>query len=195
MDLTLIFIIISSILMLVSTVPYLIGIVKGRIKPRVVSWFIWVILGTIACIATFADRQYPTAIFLVCLVLGPLAVVILGWERGNRKIGRFDVICLIGAVIGIILWQMFNSPTIAVLAMIIIDIVGGLPTLRHSWNNPGEEQWITFVLASLGSFFTLLTVTDWRITAFAWPAFQLFINAEFTIVILIRRHVLSTKKR
>lgn len=195
MNLTTIFVIISSVLMLVSAVPYLIGIVNGRTKPRIVSWLVWVILGTITCIATFVDRQYPTAIFLICLVVGPLTVVILGWERGNRKIGRFDIVCLVGAIVGIILWQIFNSPSIVVLAMIVIDIIGGLPTLRHSWNNPSEEQWMTFVLCSLGSFFTLLTVTDWRITAFAWPMFQLIINSVFALIVLVRKHVLRTKKK
>lgn len=193
MNITIILVVISSILTLVSVIPYLIDIVKGRTKPRVVSWFVWSLLTGISFAASLTEHQYPTAALMFCSVLATMAIVVLGWKNGDKKINRLDIFCFIGVVIGIIFWVIFNSPSIAVVAMIAIDFIGGIPTQVHAWEKPQEETMKTFVLGLIGSLLTLMTVTNWQITAFAYPLFLVIININFVLLISIRRLVL--KKR
>lgn len=193
MNITIILVVISSILTLVSVIPYLIDIVKGRTKPRVVSWFVWSLLTGISFVASFTEHQYPTAALMFCSVLATMAIVVLGWKNGDKKISRLDIFCFIGVVIGIIFWVIFNSPSIAVVAMIAIDFIGGIPTQVHAWKKPQEETMKTFVLGLIGSLLTLMTVTNWQITAFAYPLFLVIININFVLLISIRRLVF--KKR
>jgi hypothetical protein len=184
---------ISSILLVAGILPYLIGVIKGTTKPKIVTWVIWSSLTGIACAAALSEKQYPTAILLLLSSLGTLLVAIFGWKNGDKKIERLDIICLAGAIIGLILWQVFNSPAIAVLATISIDLVGGVPTLVHSWKRPDEEAWLTFFLSFLGSLCTLLVISNWAITAFAYPLYLVLINILYTLVIVSRRLVLKQK--
>lgn len=191
MDLKLVFIILSSILTIVAIIPYLVEVVRKTTKPRVVSWFVWTTITSIAATAVLFDHQYATAILLFSAALETFAVVLIGWRNGDKKIELLDIICLIGAMIGVILWQVFNSPAIAVIATVVIDFVGGLPTLVHSWEKPQEETWVTFFLSFLGAACTLIVISTWSITAFAYPLYLVVINIIFTSVIIFRKRVLK----
>ncbi|MDB5162223.1 MAG: hypothetical protein JWM52_731 [Candidatus Saccharibacteria bacterium] len=175
----------STILTVASVIPYLYEIVKGTTKPRIVSWFVWTVLTAIAAVASLSDGQYPTAILLFAAAIETGLVVILGWKHGDRKIETLDIVCLIGAVVGVVLWQVFNSPAIAVISTVSIDLVGGIPTLIHAYKKPHEETALTFFLAFAGGFLTLLAVSDWRITSVAYPIYLVVINLVFTALVLV----------
>lgn len=179
-------IVLSSILTVASAVPYIIEIIKGKTKPRVVSWFTWSVLTAIACVASFADGQYAGGILLLFATIETVSIVILGLWYGDRKFGRFDVICQLGAVVGLVLWLLFNSPEIAIIATISIDLIGALPSIKHSWQKPHEETWLTFALAGLGGVCTVLAATDWKVTAVGYPIYIAVVNVVFTLIILGR---------
>jgi len=188
-------IIISSILTITSALPYIIDVIKGKTKPRVVTWSTWCLLSMIACIAAFVEHQYPTAILLLSSSLASGSIVVLGWKNGDKRFERLDIFCLAGVFVGVILWQLFDSPSIAVLAMLVIDLIGGIPTTVHAWKKPYEETFISFLMGCFGFGCTLLVIQEWRITAFAYPLF-LFINSlNVVLIIFFRRRYLQTKKR
>lgn len=187
MNYVVLLVVLSSIFTVVSTIPYIIGIIRGTTKPRVVTWFIWSVLTGIGGVASYVDGQIPTTILMFFATLETLLIVILGWKHGDRKIERLDSVSLVSAVIGIILWQIFNSPAIAVLAIVTIDLVGGVPTLVHSWAKPYEETLVTFFLAFLGALCTIFAVTEWKITSIAYPLYLVGINFLYVIVLIVRR--------
>ena len=187
MNLKLAIIIFSGILAAVSSLPYLIDVVKHRTKPRIASWVTWNVMKTIAIIAAIVEHEYITAILLLVSLMGTLSILILGWEYGNKKIEPVDIVCLIGVMVGIIMWAIFNSPAIGVLAVITIDLIGGIPTILHAWQNPHEETWVTFLLSFFAAVFILMTVTDWRITAFAFPLYLVVMDLSLVLIIVSRR--------
>ena len=111
------------------------------------------------------------------------AVVLFGLRYGIAKLDRFDVFCQAGAVIGLLLWLMFNSPLIAIVATIVIDFIGTVPTLRHSWNYPEEETPITFLLGVLATTLTLLSLEKYTVRAWIYPAYLLLSNAILFVTI------------
>jgi len=196
MNFNTILVIASSILSVVCFLPYFIDMVKGKTKPRVVSWFIWSVLAAIACIAALIDGHYPTAIFLLLSSLAPMAVVVFGWRLGgDRSIEWLDIICLLGALIGVVLLVIFNSPAFAVIITIIIDLIGGVPTLVHAWRRPNEETWLEFALAGVAALCMLLVVNSWEVTAFVYPLYLLLINLGVMSIILFRKKRKSSKKK
>lgn len=180
-------IVLSSILTFIGVFPYARDILRGKTKPRVVTWFVWSVLTGIAAIASYVDQQYPAAILAVVATAGTATIVVLGYKNGDRKFERIDFICLAGAGIGLILWWYFNSPAIAIIASITIDFIGAVPTLIHSWKKPHEETWIVFLLSFLGALCTVAVVTDWRVTAIAYPLYLTVINLVFTVLLVTRR--------
>jgi len=194
MEIRTVLIALSVLFTLSGIIPYIIQVVRGNTKPRVASWLTWSVLTAIACAASLVEKQYPTAILLFFASLETLSVVVLGWKYGDKKFERLDIICLLGALVGLILWQLFNSPAIAVIATITIDMLGGIPSLVHSWRKPYEETWITFFVSALGALCTLFALTDWRVTSFAYPIYLVCINTVFSTVIVVRQRVKRSKK-
>jgi hypothetical protein len=184
-------IILSSLLTVVSAIPYIVAIIRGTTKPRVVSWLIWSVLTAIAGVASYADGQYAAAILMLFVTLETLAVVVLGLKHGDRKFARLDIVCLLGAAAGIILWQIFDSPAFAVLATLLIDLLGGIPTLVHSWRKPFEETWQTYALSSLASVCTVIAAGNWQITSVAFPLYLVAINLVLAVLLLLRRRAIG----
>ncbi|HSX45215.1 MAG TPA: hypothetical protein VLF39_03890 [Candidatus Saccharimonadales bacterium] len=185
-----ILIILSSIITISATLPYIVDILKRKTKPRVVSWFTWALLGGISAAASLSDHQYAAGILSLSASVECLAVVILGLKYGNKEFALFDIACQFGAIVGLILWFIFNSPAIAVLASITIDLIGSMPTLKHAWQRPYEETWITFALSGLGAVFASFAATSTRITAIASPLYLIVINLIFTVVLLSRHKII-----
>lgn len=180
------FIVISSFLAIINILPYIRDVYRGKSKPRIVSWFTWSLLTAIASAASFSDKQYASAILTLLASLETMAVVVLGWRYGDRRLGVFDVSCQIAAAVGLVLWLIFNSPSIAIIATLSIDIVASLPTIKHAWQKPHEETAITFLLGSLAAVFTVMAATSYRITALAFPIYLIITNFIIALIIYTR---------
>ena len=96
--------------------------------------------------------------------------------------------CQVGALAGLVLWLVFNSPSVAVIATVTIDAIGVIPTFKHSWLKPHEETWSTFALSSLGGFCTVLAVDQWVVTAVAYPLYIVIANLFLAVVIFWSPH-------
>lgn len=187
MDLKTFFIVVSSVLAIVNILPYIRDVYRKKSKPRIVSWLTWSLLTAIASAASFSDKQYASAILTLLASVETLTVVILGWRYGDREFGRFDMICQIAAIVGLILWLIFNSPAIAIIATLSVDFIASLPTLKHSWEKPHEETAITFLLGSIAAVFTLLAANNHKITAIAFPAYLVAMNFAIAAIIYKRQ--------
>jgi hypothetical protein len=177
----------SGLLVMLSSMPYLIDIVKGKTKPNIVSWATWTLLTTIATIAAFAAHAPRAAMLTLGATLATLAVVILGLKYGTAKITRFDIFCQIGALGGLILWFVFDSPSLALGFALAIDLIGGLPTLYHSWRKPNEETWQTFFIGMIASILTLLSLNAYHFADLAFPVYFVIFDMAAVFVIVLRR--------
>ncbi|MDB5164576.1 MAG: hypothetical protein JWL89_202 [Candidatus Saccharibacteria bacterium] len=142
------------------------------------------LLTAIACAASFSDHQYPAGVLTLCATISVLLVVILGFKHGDRKFERLDIICQTGALIGLALWATFDSPALAIIATITIDLIGCIPTIAHSWQKPYEETSVTYAMSSVAGGLAFLATQEWKITAVAYPIYLFLINMLLAFVIL-----------
>jgi hypothetical protein len=175
--------ILSAIFTLICAVPYIIDIVRRKTKPRIVSWFNWTLLTGIATVAAISEQHWASAVLTGAATIETLVIVILAVKYGDKKIERFDVFCQIGAIVGLLLWWVFDDPAIAIIATVAVDFLAGLPTFKHSWLKPGEETRSTFALAALGSLCALLATDSFDVSALAYPIYILLGNLLLVIFI------------
>ena len=180
--------IIGALIAALSTVPYLIDIVKGKTKPNIVSWFTWTLLTGIGASAALVAGEGKTALFLYGSSLCTALVVLFGLKYGIAKFSRFDLFCQIGAIIGLVLWLLFDSPNIGILVPLAIDFIVMLPTLRHAWLKPYEETWQTFLIGTIAPFFTVVSLTAYNIPSLAFPLYLVLANGAITFAILYQRN-------
>jgi len=190
-----VFAIAGATIILFCTLPYIIDVVKKKTKPNIVTWIVWSLLIGIGAAALYASNELNAGLLLTGDFIATFAVVIVGLRYGTAKLDRLDVICLVGAVVGLTLWLVFNSPSIAVVATIVIDFVGTIPTVRHSYHHPEEETWITFALGVVATIFTLLSLKDYSASAWVYPAYLLFSNGLLFVTILLGQRVITNSNR
>ena len=179
--------VVSTVLVVGSIIPYLIDIVKKKTKPRVVTWLNWGILGAIAGAAALKDGQIPAALLSFASVIEVGMVVLLGLYYGDRRFGRFDILTQIAAIIGLILWLVFNSPLTAIVAVTVIDLIAALPTYKHIWQSPTEETLSTFCISAVASLITLLVSFNANVSGLIFPIYLLTANVGMAGLIIARR--------
>jgi hypothetical protein len=182
---------IGALLATISTLPYIIDIIKRRTKPNIVSWITWTMLTGIAMAAAFAAREPRTAILMLGSTVCTFAVVVLGLRYGIAKFSPFDGLCQLGAVVGLVLWLIFNSPSIAIIAAVTIDFIGMLPTLRHSWLEPQEETWQTFVIGIVAPLFTIVSLEAFNVASLLYPIYLVLANSAIVFAVIYRRKLLG----
>jgi hypothetical protein len=179
--------IIGAVIAALGTVPYLIDIIRGKTKPNIVTWLTWTMLTAISGAAALAAGEPKTAAFLFGNSLCTGAVVVLGLKYGTAKFSRFDIVCQVSAVLGLVFWLVFNSPTIGIVVPLAVDFIGGLPTIRHSWLKPAEETWQTFMVGVIAPMFTIASLTRFNIASLAFPLYLFIANTALVIIIITRR--------
>ncbi len=183
--------IIAGVLAVVAIIPYIIDIIHGRTKPNVVSWLTWTILLAIATSAAFVAHEPRSAFLTLGDLIGTGTTLLLGLKYGIAKFSWFDGLCQAAAVVGLALWLIFNSPEVAIVAAVIIDLIAAIPTLRHSWINPGEETWQTFFVISIASVLTLVSLDKFNVASLSFAIYLLLINCAIMFTVLYRRRTLS----
>jgi|SRR5580700_7066469 hypothetical protein len=177
-------IVLSSIFTIAATLPYMVEIVRGVAKPRIASWFTWTAIQAIGAAASFTDHQIPAAVYTLFCSLECAAIVVLGLKHGDRKFERLDIICLAGALIGLVALALLKSPSIAVVVSVITDFLGAIPTVKHAWLQPREETWSTYALFGIGSAITLFIANFHVLTAITYPLYLLLFDTLATTLIL-----------
>ncbi len=179
--------VLASALSLTSVIPYILGILKGKVKPNIVSWITWMLLTGLATSAELAAHEYRTAIFTGVCTLAVVAVVLLGLFYGYVKYTRFDYICQLSTLVGLALWWLFNSPAAGIIAAVAIDFIGAMPTFRHAWNQPGEENALTFGISACSAVFSVLALTSFNVSSLSYPIYLVFANLAIMVTILYRK--------
>jgi hypothetical protein len=184
--------ILGSLLAVAGTVPYVIETIKGKAKPRVVSWLTWALLTGIAAAAAFSDGQVAAGIFALAGTLATGSVAVAGWRYGDRTFTRLDIICQVSVLVGLVLWFIFNSPALALWAAIIIDFVGFVPTYKHAWDKPKEETPTFFALVCVGGLMATVAavaVGGWTVTSVAYPLYVALSMASCLAILMLRTKV------
>jgi len=173
-----------------GNVPYIAETVKGKTKPRLVTWLTWTLLTALASAAAFSDHQIAAGSFALLGTLATGTILVIGWRYGDRSFGRLDIACLVGVIIGLMAWLLLNTPAIGVWAAIIIDCIGLIPTIRHAWQAPAEETPSTYILVCIGGMMAVAAVAatgQISVTAIGYPLYTAVSLGAVGAIVLLRR--------
>lgn len=145
-----------GILYIVGFIPYILSILKGKTKPAKASWVIWTILDTITVAGMYVQGTLNGQI--IGATAGAWIVVILAFMYGTKGWTKLDKLCLIGAFVGIILWKLFNNPTLAILTSGIVVFIGSIPTFVSAWKDPTKENKAGWIIFWISYIFTMVSI-------------------------------------
>lgn len=172
---------------------YIRSILRGETKPHLFTWLVWTTLGAIGFAAMIHDNAGPAAWALGATFLLCLSTALLSLKYGEKSYTRGDKISLIASFSAIIPWLLTDDPLGSVILISIIDGVAFYPTIRKSWNKPGEESLFAYNLGSLKFGLSVLAISNFTLTNALYPATIVFLNTAFVAMCLIRRRQLALK--
>jgi hypothetical protein len=183
----------GSIFTVCCFIPYIITTLQGKTKPNRATWWVWGINGSVLCLGNLAVDADYTMLPLIFAVVAQLCIAILSIKYGEGGWNRFDRRCLIASSISFILWRILTYDIIAIIFPILIDILAALPTLKKSYYEPETEDLLTYILYTVGGFFTVLAIQAWSFEIAITPLYVFLINA-IIVGVLIKSKVQNNSK-
>lgn len=170
------FIIIGTLLGAVGSLAYLIDTVKGKVKPNRVSFLLWSLAPFIAFAAQLKQGVGLEALMTFSAGFLPLTVFIASFvnKKAEWEVTRFDLVCGVLSILGLILWLVTRVGNIAITFSILADALAAIPTLIKAYRYPDTELAWPWIATAFGVVLTLLTLNELT-----------FANSGFIIYILI----------
>ena len=170
------FIIIGTLIGAVGSVAYLIDTVKGKVKPNRVSFLLWSIAPLIAFFAQIQQGVGLEALMTFSTGFLPLTVFIASFvnKQAEWKLTRFDLLCGILSLLGLVLWIITRVGNVAIFFSIVADGLAALPTIVKAYKYPDTELAWPWIATVVGVVLTLLTLSTFT-----------FANSGFILYILV----------
>ena len=183
----------AGIFSLLGFIPYIITICQGKTSPNRASWSIWASLGIVLAISNYDAGARETMWLLSAYAVCQITIAILSLKYGEGGWNTFDRTCLLGALISILLWQIYDSPLIAITISIAIDSLGALPTIKKSYLEPDSEDLFSWMMFWTAGTFNILALTQWSVELAAQPVYLFTFNS--IVVILLWSPKLQKKSK
>jgi len=162
----------AGIISVMAFVPYVVAIFRGRTRPSGPSWWAWTLINLVVFLSAWAaGAGWEVLVLPAWLCLSELFVAILSVGRGDNKWDWTNIVCVAGACIGITLWYLTGQPLIALTFSIGADLLAFIPTFRHAWQSPQEEDRLGWTLGWLSAVCEVFAVGHWSLAEAGWPVY------------------------
>ena len=182
---------IAVILTFAAYIPYFRDILKGKTQPHVYSWSLWTLL-TILIIALQLLGKAGSATWVTGAAgLMSLGVVLFSLKNGKKYITTSDTIVAILSLLAIVFWVFAKQPIVAMILVVAADMLAFIPTVRKSWQAPHSETLSLYVTNTLRFTLALLAVQTYTFLSTLWIVAWVIANGLFSVLIVMRRRVVS----
>lgn len=179
--------VIAVILAFVAYIPYFRDVLKGKTKPHIYSWFVWGFLTTIIFSLQIKGGGGPGAWVTLSAGVCSFIVFFLGLRNGDKDITKSDTVFFIAALISTGLWVFAKQPTLSVILLVVIDMLGFIPTIRKSWKKPHEETLFLWLLNGFRHGLSILALRQYNTLTVLYPAVWAAANILFSLMLILRR--------
>lgn len=181
--------IIAACLAVVGNVPYLRDVIKGKIQPHAYTWLVWTIVSGVTFFGQVAKGAGVGAIPTAASEIFTVIIFFFSLKNGFKHVTRTDTIFLIIALLGLIPWALTNDPTISVIIVVAIDLVGFIPTLRKTWRLPRSETPILYAMNVCRHALALFSLQAYNVATMLHSLAMIVTNTIMTFFIMRKRSV------
>jgi hypothetical protein len=173
------FVFLGFAIAMVGATAYIRGILRGAVRPNVVTWSLWATAPMIAVIAQLSEGAGLRAVHTFSTAFGPMLIVITALIKRNAfaKIKKSDYIFGILSMMGLVLWYVTGEGVIAIIFAILADGFAASPTVRKLYAEPDTEDGRIFGLGILAAVISLLTITNWQFEQYGFALYIVIINS------------------
>lgn len=182
---------IAGALALLGFVSYVVAILRRQTRPSRATWWIWTIVGVVLCASYLSSGATVTIWVPISYALGPLVAAMLSLHYGEGGWTRFDRACFLGTGASLALWAVVRSPIIPLTMNIVIDLLGALPTLRKTFDDPDSEDRLAWLLFFVANTLNLLAISRWSFSIVLYPLYLFALNGVMVALLVRPRAVVA----
>jgi NAD(P)-dependent dehydrogenase (short-subunit alcohol dehydrogenase family) len=122
---------------------------------------------------------------LLCFFVAAFSII---RKVGVWKTSIFDYWFFIAGIIGIILWQVFNNPDLAITFAVIADLSFGIPTIIKIYKDPESETLFPWSMAALSGLTGLFAISYISYTEIVYPVYlSIYDTVAFASIIYVQK--------
>lgn len=179
----------SGLLLIIADIPYIINAYKRKTQPHRVTWFIVFVLNVISLANQAASGATSSLLFIVGGVIATFSVFLISIPRGVGGHSKLDIAVLAGAIMGLILWSLLDTPLASILANIVVASIALVPTYKKAYLNPKSETKSTWLIGSISAIFAILSVGKLDYVLLLLPVYSLLAQAGLFAILEIRKDI------
>ena len=187
--------ILAGIIGLLGFLPYITLTIKRKNRPNRASWWIWGILGVITGITYYYSGATSTIWVPVCYAICQIIIAVLSIRYGEGGWNRLDKFCLAGAGFSLLLWWLLDSPLLALLFTLLIDLFAAIPTVIKSYTNPEQESCFSWTVFLVANTLNMIALDEWNISLVAYPFYLFYLSSTLTILLWLPKVTQKSKYR
>jgi hypothetical protein len=149
----------AGVLAILQIIPYVVSILNGNTKPERASFFIWLIVDVVTISSYIAAGAHTTIWVGLAFTFSKLLILGLSIKYGMGGFSRFDIVCLLMALIGIIVWMTTSNAVIALYFGTFVMLLGYLPTIKKAYMLPKTENKLSWTMAAGAGVLNLFALT------------------------------------
>ena len=184
---------IAVILTFAGYFPYFRDVLKNKTKPHAFSWFIWCVIAGVIYALQVSAGAGPGSWVTLGLVIITASIFFLSLKPGKKYIKPADVITLVLVLAALLIWLIIKQPVVSIVLLSAIDMLGFVPTIRKSWNDPYSETLSFYIIVTFRHALSLFAIADYNLITSLFPAAWVIMNALFSIMLIIRRKAILKK--
>ena len=117
-------------------------------------------------------------------VLGDGVIFALALKFGIGGWHKRDKIAFAAVLLSLALWYYTKNAANALFAVIAIDAIAGILTVIKTWEHPGTEPFLAWLLTCLGGLAAIFAVQNLNWVLLAFPIYTFVMNAIIFGIIL-----------
>lgn len=173
----------SNILVFSSYLIYEWAMVKGKAKPHRTTRFVLFLITTLGFLSLYAQGDRVVVWFLGICSIQSLVMLIMSLKYGMGGWAKIDIMCLIIALSGIVLWKVTDNPALGLYAAVTADLFGMVPALIKTYKLPDTEFWLSYVFDLSSITLTGLAIRNGGFNDYLYPVYLLLVNGIMMILI------------
>ena len=181
----------SGILIVIADMPYIWNALKRRTHPHRVTWFIIFVVNAIGLANQHASGAKSSLFFFIGATLITFLVFVASLYNGVGGFTKLDAVTLLGAIIGLVIWQLLKSPLFSVVANTVVAMMAIVPTFVKAYHQPKSETKITWLIGSISSLLAVIAVGKLDLALLLLPIYGTLQQASLFALIEIRERQLG----
>ena len=179
----------AGVLAAISYIPYIIDTIGRKAQPEHATWFIWLVLQTIAFFAQLSKGATSSLWFTAFDALGVVVIFLLSLKYGVGSLAKRDGIALVAAGMGLILWYFTKNALYALLITIAIDATGTSLTVIKAYKEPTTETYSMWLLVGLASLLAVVSVGTFNFALMIYPFYICLANLAVVLAKYTGEHL------